>query len=269
MIYSDTHAHLDFDSFDLDRDLVIQRAKAVGLRFILNIGIDLEGAEKSIALARQYPDFIYAVVGIHPNYSSNFDASVFRKLETLAKEPEVVAIGEIGLDFYRDHATPEQQHRALEAQLELATRLGLPIVVHERSSAQELVPILTSWQRSLPADHALKSRPGVMHSYSASIDYTHSLLESNFVFGIGGPVTYKNGKDKQALVSALPIESMLLETDCPFLPPHPHRGKRNEPAYIPLIAQKIAEIRGMEVEDIGKQLTKNAGYLFNLDQILK
>jgi TatD DNase family protein len=108
-----------------------------------------------------------------------------------------------------------------------------------------------------------------MHSYSASIDYTQSLLESNFVFGIGGPVTYKNGKDKQALVSALPIESMLLETDCPFLPPHPHRGKRNEPAYIPLIAQKIAEIRGMEVEDIGKQLTKNAGYLFNLDQILK
>lgn len=265
-MYSDTHAHLDFDSFDDDRDLVIERARSAGLQFIINIGIDLDAAEKSIKLARQYPGFIFAAIGIHPNYSSNFDQTMLHDLEGLAKEPEIAAIGEIGLDFYRDHATPHQQHTALEAQLDLASRLKLPVVIHERSSADDLVPILRSWQQGLPADHPLKSRPGVMHSYSGSIDYTQALLESHFSFGIGGPVTYKNGKDKQALVAALPMESMLLETDCPFLPPHPHRGKRNEPAYIPLIAQKIGEIRGLNPEDVGKQLTNNARILFQLSQ---
>lgn len=261
-VFCDTHAHLDFDSFDADRELVIERARTNGLQFIINIAIDLESSHKSLALARQYPGTIFSTVGIHPNYSSDLEETTFTMLEELAVQPEVVAIGEIGLDYYRDYAAPPQQMRALEVQLDLAQRLELPIVVHERSSAQELVPVLTDWHKKLPASSLLKLNPGVMHAFSADLGYVEPLLDCGFCFGIGGPVTYKNASDKRVLVSLLPLGNMLLETDCPFMPPQAHRGQRNEPSFIPLIAQKIAEIRGITVEEVGNQLTSNARRLF-------
>ena len=263
-IFCDTHAHLDFDSFDPDRDAVIDRAAANGLQFIINIAIDLEGSQKSLALTKEYPGFVFSTVGIHPNYSSDVTESDLSMIQDLTVNPEVVAIGEIGLDFYRDHATPQQQLRALEAQLAIAEQVELPVVIHERSSAHQLVPILTQWHQNLPEDSRLKLNPGVMHAFSADQEFVEPLLNCNFCFGIGGPVTYKNASDKRALVLSLPMEKMLLETDCPFLSPQAHRGRRNEPAYIPLIAQKIADLRGLPVEEVGFQLTINARNLFGL-----
>lgn len=263
-MFSDTHAHIDFDSFDRDREAVIQRAKEAGLGFLINIGIDLAGAEKSLRIARDNPGFIFVALGVHPNYSSNFNEKMLQKLESLAKEPEVLALGEIGLDYYRDHATPDQQRRALHAQLELARSLTLPIIVHERSSAHELVPILTEWQASLPERSPIKPHPGVMHSYGASLGYLPPLLEAGFYFGLGGPVTYKNATDKHALAQKLPLENILLETDCPFLTPHPHRGERNEPSYIPLIASKIAQLKGISIKEVARQTAQNAFKLFGL-----
>ena len=264
-MFSDSHAHLDFDSFDPDRGDVIQRAKDIGLQFIINIAIDLPGTRNSIGLAKDYPGFIFATAGIHPNYSADLTESQTIELAELAAQPEVVAIGEIGLDYYRDYATPQQQLTALEIQLSLAQKLDLPIVIHERDSAHELVPILVNWWQNLPESTRIKHNPGVMHAYSADLSYVNTLLECGFCFGIGGPVTYKNAVEKQALVASLPLEKMLLETDCPFMPPQKHRGQRNEPSFIPLIAQKIAEIKGLSIEEVGQQLTNNARRLFRIN----
>ena len=261
-MFSDTHAHLDFDTFNSDREAVIERARTNGLQFIINIAIDLESSHQSRALASQYPGYIFSTIGIHPNYSQDASDDTFNELSDLASEPGVVAIGEIGLDYYRDYATPQQQTKALEVQLDLAQRLELPIVIHERNSAQDLVPVLTKWHNNLPAGSRLKLNPGVMHAYSAELRFIDALLECGFCFGIGGPVTYKNAREKQELVTLLPLEKMLLETDCPFMPPQAHRGQRNEPAFIPLIAQKIAELRGMSIDEVGGQLTSNAIRLF-------
>ncbi len=261
-MFSDTHAHLDFDTFNSDREAVIERARTNGLQFIINIAIDLESSHQSLALASQYPGYIFSTIGIHPNYSQDASDDTFNELSDLASEPGVVAIGEIGLDYYRDYATPQQQTKALEVQLDLAQRLELPIVIHERNSAQDLVPVLTKWHNNLPAGSRLKLNPGVMHAYSAELSFIDALLECGFCFGIGGPVTYKNAREKQELVTLLPLEKMLLETDCPFMPPQAHRGQRNEPAFIPLIAQKIAELRGMSIDEVGGQLTSNAIRLF-------
>lgn len=261
---SDTHAHLDFNAFDADRDQVIERAKKAGIGFIINIGIDLKAAENSIRLARQNPGFIFTGIGIHPNYTSNYNDKVFKKLERLAHEPEVLAIGEVGLDYYRDHATPEQQRRALFPQLDLAARLNLPLIIHERSSAHELVPILVDWQKNLPENSPIKDHPGVLHSYGASLEYLPALLEAGYYFGISGPVTYKNAQDKHSLVQSLPIERILLETDCPYLTPHPHRGERNEPSYIPYIASKIAQLKNLSLAEVATQTAKNAFTLFGL-----
>ena len=261
-MFSDTHAHLDFDTFNSDREAVIERARTNGLQFVINIAIDLESSHQSLALASQYPGYIFSTIGIHPNYSQDASDDTFNELSDLASKPGVVAIGEIGLDYYRDYATPQQQTKALEVQLDLAQRLELPIVIHERNSAQDLVPVLTKWHNNLPAGSRLKLNPGVMHAYSAKLSFIDALLECGFCFGIGGPVTYKNAREKQELVTILPLEKMLLETDCPFMPPQAHRGQRNEPAFIPLIAQKIAELRGMSIDEVGGQLTSNAIRLF-------
>lgn len=262
--FCDTHAHIDFEAFDEDRDKIIERAKAAGLEFIINIGINFEGSSRSFYLPQQYPGYVYLALGIHPNDSMDYNPSMLLKLRELAKRPEVVAIGEIGLDYYRDYATPQEQKIALEDQLELAQSLEKPIVIHERNSAHELVPILLDWHQNLPSGSKLKQNPGVMHSYSADLSYIESLLACNFCFGIGGPLTYPKAEDKRALVATLPMENMLLETDCPFLAPQQQRGRRNEPSYIPWIAEKIAELRQISIEEVGQKLTQNAKRLFSL-----
>ncbi len=263
-VYCDTHCHLDMPAFSEDFDVVLQRARDAGLEFVIIPALDCATANNALELARQKPDFFYATVGIHPNYAAEVEPDCLDQLFRLATQQGVVAIGEIGLDYHWDYATPAQQKAVLLPQLELARDLNLPLVIHNRDAAQDLGPILLEWQASLPSSHPLKTRPGVMHSYTGPQELALSLLEAGFYFGIGGPVTYKNGKDKQALVELLPREKVLLETDSPYLPPHPHRGERNEPSFIPLIAAKVGEIWGVSAEEVGQITTANAKRLFGI-----
>jgi len=263
-IYCDTHCHLDMPAFNEDFDAAVQRAVDAGLEFVIIPALDCTTAQNALGLARQRPDFFYIAVGIHPTYTAEVDPSCLNQLTSLAPQPGVVAIGEVGLDYYWDYATPDQQKSVLLPQLELAGEFNLPLVIHNRDAEDDLGPILLKWQASLPAAHPLKTRPGVMHSYTGPQELAQELAEVGFYFGIGGPVTYKNGKDKQALVAMLPHDKILLETDSPYLPPHPHRGKRNEPAYIPLIAAKVGEIWGMSAEEVGRITTANAKRLFDI-----
>jgi len=262
--YCDTHCHLDMPAFDEDFDATLQRAVDAGLEFIIIPTLDCSTAQNALALARQRPDFFYLAVGIHPTYTAEVDPDCLSQLASLAVQPGVVAIGELGLDYYWDYATPDQQKAVLLPQLELAREFNLPLVIHNRDAEEDLGLILLNWQASLPAAHPLKARPGVMHSYTGPQELAQELAEVGFYFGIGGPITYKNGKDKQALVAMLPHEKILLETDSPYLPPHPYRGKRNEPAYIPLIAAKVGEIWGVSAEEVGQITTANAKRLFNI-----
>jgi len=262
--FCDTHCHLDMPAFSEDFDAVRQRAFAAGLEFVIIPALDCKTAKNALKLANQRPDFFYITVGIHPTYSAEVDPDCLSQLAALATQPGVVAIGELGLDYYWDYATPDQQKAVLLPQLELARENNLPLVIHNRDAAEDLGPILLNWQASLPADHPLKARPGVMHSYTGPQELARDLAEVGFYFGIGGPVTYKNGKDKQSLVAMLPREKILLETDSPYLPPHPHRGERNEPAFIPLIAAKVGEIWGVSAEEVGRITTGNAKRLFGI-----
>ena len=261
-IYCDTHCHLDMSAFSEDLDAVLQRAIDAGLEFVIIPALDCATAKNALELARQKPGFFYTAVGIHPNYATDVESTCLSQLTTLARQPGVVAIGEIGLDYHWDYATPAQQKAVLLPQLELARELNLPLVVHNRDAAEDLGPILLEWQESLPESHPVKTRPGVMHSYTGPQELALELVEAGFYFGIGGPVTYKNGKDKQALLAMLPREKVLLETDSPYLPPHPHRGERNEPSFIPLIAAKVGEIWGVSAEEVGRVTTANARRLF-------
>ena len=264
MTYSDTHYHLDFDTFDTDRDAVVERASAVGLEFIINPGIDLPTSLAAIQLTKTYPGFCFAMVGFHPNESKLFDADAQVRLAELAQEPGVVAIGEIGLDYYRDRCSPSVQRQGLEKQLTLAQSCQLPICIHNREATADLLSILRDWWQNLPKQNPLKLAPGVLHAWSE--DYTSAIpfMEMGFRFGIGGPVSFKNALDRHEFVSQLPVESMFLETDAPFLTPVPFRGRRNEPGYIPYIAEAVGKLKGMTAEEIGVITTSNARIVYRL-----
>lgn len=267
-MFCDTHCHIDFEDYDPDRTEVLERAKQAGLDFLINPGIDLASAKAALGLSQEHPGFIFAASGIHPNYVSSMAEGDLERLSELAKTHTFIAIGEIGLDYYRDYSEPAQQREAFLAQLDLAARCELPVIIHNRDASQDLVPILHDWQHNLPANSRLKQFPGVLHAYTGSLDEALELAELNFVFGLGGPVTYHNGAERRAVAAGLPLEKILLETDAPFLTPHPHRGKRNEPVYIPLIAAEIARLHNRSLADVGKITTQNAVALFNLSNRL-
>ena len=266
MILHDSHCHLDFDNFDQDRPEVIARARSAGVRFVVVPGVDLPSSVRAQALTAQYPGFVFNAAGVHPNNVNGLKIEVLDEIRELAKSPGVVAIGEIGLDFYRTYSSKEDQKRFLLAQLALAEELELPVILHDRDASEELVPILLDWQTELAENHPLKRRPGVMHAYSADLTVAQPLIESNFYFGVGGPVTYENARERKDVVKGLPLERVLLETDAPYLTPHPHRGKRNEPGYIPLIAETIANLHNMTAAEVGQITTRNAICLFGLPE---
>jgi TatD DNase family protein len=261
--FTDTHCHLDFDRFDKDRAQVINRAWKAGLVFILNPGIDLETSQAAISLSEQYPGKIYAAVGVHPNYGMSWTTDIIDKLHDLTELTEVIAIGEIGLDYYREHTPHKQQQQMLLDQLTLAEESGLPVVIHNRESTQDLLAILRSWQQGLVnSGNPLAENPGVLHSYSDDLESAEQAMEMNFYIGISGPVTFTNAPNRKAVTRALPLERILLETDAPFLAPHPHRGKRNEPAYIPLIAEEIARLHNTSPKAVAETTYANAMRLF-------
>jgi TatD DNase family protein len=263
--YTDTHCHLDFARFDQDRDQVIKRAMKAGLALIVNPGIDATTNHSAITLSQQYPGVIFAAVGIHPNYGKNWTQSLLNNLEEHAKNATVVAIGEIGLDYYRDHTPIPQQQKMFKAQLALATKLSLPVIIHNRDSTCDLMAILSEWYTALQhSNHPLAKRPGVLHSFSADYETAIAAIGMNFFIGISGPVTFNNAQYRKSITQKIPLERLLLETDAPFLTPHPHRGTRNEPAYIPLIAEEIARLHNTSSKHIAEVTHANAKFLFNI-----
>jgi TatD DNase family protein len=261
----DTHAHLDFAKFDADRPAVIERATAAGVAAIINVGTDLASSRRAVELAEQHED-IYAAVGMHPHDARKLDGTTLGALRELAKRPKVVAVGEIGLDFYRDLSPRDMQRRAFQAQLAWAAKLGKPVIIHDRDAHNEIIEILGDWVAGL-GNSPLAGRLGVLHTFSGDLDMAEWAMDLGFYISISGPVTYRNERQLPKIVQALPLDRLLVETDCPFLAPHPHRGKRNEPAYVCLVAERIAELKGIALDDLAMATTANARRLFELPNI--
>ncbi len=262
----DSHCHLDLEQFEADRDAVYPRACESGVAVIIAPGIDLEQCQTANALSVRYPG-IYSTVGIHPNRSNQFGMAVLDDLRRLAAQPNVVAIGEIGLDYYWDKVSPAQQATALRAQLELAASLGLPVIIHNRDASEDLAAILEEWsQSSATRNSPLATRPfwGVLHAFGGDLSLAHRAYDWNFALGIGGPVTFKNAHALHRLVPQLDPKRLMIETDAPFLTPHPYRGQRNEPAYVTLVAAKIAELLDQPLQWVAETTTATALQFYGL-----
>jgi TatD DNase family protein len=235
-----------------------------GVRSAVNPAVDLPSSRTAVALARQHRS-IYAAVGIHPHDAKTLDAAGLEELKTLAHLPKVVAIGEIGLDYYRDLSPRDVQRRAFQAQLELAAELGLPVVVHDRDAHADVLAMLSGWSLSLHASRStLDDRLGVLHSFSGDVALAKQAVALGFYIGISGPVTYKNADQMREVARAVPIRQLLIETDAPYLTPQPYRGKRNEPANVLFVAQTVADARGLTLEEVAAQTSANAAALFGL-----
>lgn len=263
MTLVDTHAHLDFSQFHADRSAVVERARAAGVAAIVNVGTDLSSSQRAVRLAEQY-DCVYAAVGMHPHGAKKLDGATLAELRDLAQHPKVVAVGEIGLDFYRDLSPRDVQRRAFQAQLAWAARLGKPVVIHDRDAHAEILEVLTDWTAG-QANSPLAGRLGVLHTFSGDLAMAEQAMDWGFYISISGPVTYENARQLPDIVRVLPVDRLLVETDCPFLPPHPHRGERNEPAYVRLVAERIAELKGMSFDELARATTANAQHLFGFD----
>lgn len=266
----DTHCHLNFDAFGGEREQILDRARQVGVQRVMNPGIDLATSFDAIQLAEKYPE-VYAAVGIHPNDALTWTPASLAELEDLASHPKVVAIGEIGLDTYWDRSPMELQVSILKEQLSLAARLELPVIIHIRnkqpgdhSATQVISEILTDWWNDLVKNNSrLANFPGVLHSFSETPEIAEIFTRMNFFIGITGPITFKNAQPMQNVVGLIPLEYLLVETDSPFLTPHPLRGKRNEPANVKYVVEKIAELKREPVEFVSSATTSNAGRLFS------
>lgn len=261
MTLVDTHCHLNFDSYRDDLNAVINRAIEASVKTIINPAIDVPTSHNILKIAENYAG-VYTAVGIHPNSSADFDIGMIEEIRGLAKHPKVVAIGEIGLDYYWRESPKATQWKALEAQLNLARELALPVIIHNRDASEDVIGILETWVNDLPA--WLKERPGVMHSFSAPEAIAERAVGAGFYLGFTGPITYKNADNLRHIAASIPLERIVVETDGPFLTPVPHRGKRNEPAYIPLIVERLASLKQITVDEMGAITTQNAVRLFGL-----
>jgi TatD DNase family protein len=248
----DSHAHLSFKHFRRDLPEVLTRAREAGVRAIVNIGCDLDSSEASLRLAREHPD-IFAVVGIHPHDATTLDAAARSRLETLADQPRVVAIGEMGLDFYRDLSPRHLQEQAFRDQISLARKKGLPVVVHDRDAHAKVMQILKDEQVS----------HGVLHCFSGDINMARQAVELGLYLSFAGPITY-NGTKAREVISRIPVDRILIETDCPYLTPVPFRGKRNEPAYVKYVLEGVAVILGLPPEEAARIIDGNTRRLFGL-----
>jgi TatD DNase family protein len=254
----DSHAHVDSGRFDNDREAVIKRAREAGLVSIINPGASLESSRAAVTLADRI-DFIYATVGIHPHdaktlRSRKSSATIRQELRALAQHPKVVAIGEIGLDYYRDLSPRPVQRQAFSEQLALATELGLPVVIHSRDAHDDTLAILRDWEGT-----------GVMHAYAAGLERLDQVLGMGFYVSIAGPVTFKKAEQLRQVAARAPLDRLLIETDSPYMTPEPHRGKRNEPAYVHHVAQAIAKARHVTKKKVALATTDNACRLFGID----
>lgn len=254
----ETHAHYDDEAFDEDRDALLQSLVNQGIEYVVNVGASMESTKKSIALAAQY-DFIYAAVGIHPSETAELTEADMEWIKNQAlTNGKVVAIGEIGLDYYWDEPDKAIQKHWFERQLELAAEVKLPVIIHSRDAAKETIEIMKA--------HKAEKLGGVIHCYSYSKEMAREYIEMGFYFGIGGVVTFKNGKKLKEVVEYLPMDQILLETDCPYLAPEPNRGRRNSSLNIPYIADMIAELKGITSEEVIRITNQNAKKMYFRDQ---
>ncbi len=252
----DTHAHLHFPEFADDLPAVLERARAAGVRWILTIGTSVEGSRAAVALAEGEPD-LYAAVGIHPHDAAEADEAAFDELRRLAESsPKVVAIGEIGLDFFRNLSPRDAQVEVFRRQLDLARRAGKPVLIHCREAHTETLEILR--------EAGVKAVGGIMHCFSGDAAVARQCLDLGLLISLAGPVTYPNARKLPEVVKLAPEDRLVVETDCPFLPPQPYRGKRNEPAYLPITAARVAELKGGPVEELGARMAQNALTLFGI-----
>ncbi|AKU90452.1 TatD family hydrolase [Vulgatibacter incomptus] len=252
----DSHAHVDSEKYDGDRDEVIARARQSGVSRIVAVGQwqgpgDFGGAH---ALAKAHPGYFFATIGIHPHEVANVPEEDWLELERLAALPETIAIGETGLDYFYEHSPREEQRKWFRHQLELASRLGKPVVIHTRDADDDTFEILRD----------MTPKAGVIHCFTGGPERARAYLDLGLYLSVPGVVTFKNAEPLREAVRAAPLDRLLIETDCPYLAPIPHRGKRNEPAFVRIVAETIAELKGLPVEEVAAATTSNAMELFRL-----
>jgi TatD DNase family protein len=245
----DTHAHLHFPDFDDDRDAMLARARQAGVRRMLTIGTDVPTSRAAIDIAGR-EDGVWASVGVHPHDAAEADEAVLAEIDGLAQQPRVVAIGEIGLDFFRNLSPRDVQERVLRRMLDLARRTRKPVVVHCRDAHAETLAIL--------AEERVSEMRGIMHCFSGDVDIARRCLDLGLLISLAGPVTYPNARALPDVARFVPADALVLETDCPYLPPQGHRGRRNEPAYVAITAARVAELRGEDVDDTARRCSDNA-----------
>jgi TatD DNase family protein len=254
MLLVDSHAHIDDDRFDADRDEVLIRAAEAGVGLIINIGADMGSSARSVALAEKYP-MIYASVGMHPHDAKEMKEQDYRQLKEWAAQPKVAAIGEIGLDYHYDLSPRPVQKEVFLRQLDLAREMGKPFIIHERESHGDMMEIIKSAGRGLG---------GVFHCFSGSVETAREYLKMGFYISVAGPVTFPKSIKTKEVAKYVPLDRLLIETDSPYLTPHPFRGRRNEPAHVRLVAEEIAALRNMSVEQLATATGENARRLFKI-----
>ncbi|HBD62956.1 MAG TPA: hydrolase TatD [Clostridiales bacterium] len=251
----DSHAHLDDERFDEDREELIDSLQENGIEAVLNPGADLKTSRAAVALADKYP-FIYAAVGCHPHDSKFMDDDTMNIFRELAKNKKVLGIGEIGLDYYYDNSDRETQKIWFREQIRLAKELDLPYIVHDRDAHEDIIRIMKE-------EHHSGTR-GILHCYSGSVEMAREFMKLGFYISLGGPVTFKKAKTPRMVAKEVPMEKLLIETDCPYLAPEPFRGKRNDPKLVKYVAEEIAGIREVTVSEIAEKTKENFKRLFNL-----
>ncbi len=253
MILFDSHAHYEDERFDEDRDALLASLPNEGVKYIANVGCSVKGSRFAVELAEKY-EHVYAVIGVHPHEADELDDESIAELEKLSLNSKVIAIGEIGLDYHYDFAARDVQRSAYRRQMELARKLGLPVCIHDREAHEECL----NMAKEFP------DVPGVFHCYSGSLETAHELVKIGYMLGFTGVITFKNAKKFEPIISSLPLDRIMIETDCPYLAPEPFRGSRNSSEYVYRVAEKIAEIRCMDVEEIAAITTENAKRFYGI-----
>lgn len=258
----DTHAHVDMDSYDEDREATIQRARDNGVKYILNIGCDVESSQRSVELTEHY-DFIYATAGVHPHDTKSINGSTYDQLRILLDHPKVIALGEIGLDYFKNYSPQEVQRTHFRKQIELAKELNKPIIIHSRDAKEDMLSILSDYYNDP------NGRSGIFHCFSGDQEMADAALAMGFYISFAGTVTFKNAEPLRQVAKTIPADRLFAETDCPFMAPVPNRGKRNEPAFVNHTARKLAEVRGVTIEDVERTMEFNFHDLFGIGQAAK
>lgn len=255
-MFIDTHVHLNADQYEEDVDEVITRAVDAGVTKMIVVGFDRKTINKAMELTERY-SFIYAVVGWHPVDAIDCTEEDLKWIEELAEHPKVVGIGETGLDYHWDKSPKDIQQELFRKQIQLAKKVNLPIIIHNRDATADVVRILK--------EEEAKEAGGIMHCFGGSVETAKECIDMNFLISLGGPVTFKNAKTPKEVATEIPLSKLLIETDAPYLAPHPYRGKRNEPVYVTLVAEEIAKLKGLSIEEVALATTANAQSLFKID----